>query len=385
MNRVRDPHPTGSYKVGTLVFSAVDDSRKAMFGPSAGTEPRKITGRLYYPVLASDAEGHPHAQIMSRNKAEALAKSFYMKCDYDNEVAAGTYDGDFYEDVSPVPGEEFPLIIFDHGLGSYVESNNLMCTELCSHGYVVAALGHAYEAIETDYEDQSYDLMDKTIAKRQYEPRIRGTIAALKLMVNKKGTYEEQYERLRMLQEKYAGLLLKILEQRVLDVKFMMSEIERRFSDRIDFSKGIGITGHSMGGIVAYYLCQTDNRFVCGINIDGMLIGDYSGMTMKKPFYQISCEDNRGVVSKVMLDTEAPVYWSLFRNMKHLGFGDMIFKVPVKALVGKMDPLKMHEYLCRIHLSFMGRYLKGTGEEVYNPDDEYVADLIARQGGAANA
>ena len=34
---------------------------------------------------------------------------------------------------------------------------------------------------------------------------------------------------------------------------------------------GIGLTGHSFGGAIAYYLCTNDPKYACGINIDGGL------------------------------------------------------------------------------------------------------------------
>lgn len=45
-----------------------------------------------------------------------------------------------------------------------------------------------------------------------------------------------------------------------------------RVWDRLE---GTGVTGHSLGGCVAYYLCRHFEEFICGINIDGGLFGDY--------------------------------------------------------------------------------------------------------------
>ena len=365
------PKPTGEYKVGTTVFTLTDDSRTEKLGPEAGNARRRIAVRLYYPVLPEEVEGRQKAVVMTAVKLNSLAKIYRMPI-----KDAKDMEGEVYLDASPVPCMKFPLIIFSHGMGSYLESNNLMLTELSSHGYVIAAIGHTYEEAATDLYDGSYAFFDKKCNEDMYSPKLRGTFAALKVMLNKKGTNEEQYSRFNAFQSRYCSFLLDRMEERAKDVKFVLDRVREKYEDRIDLSAGAGITGHSIGGATAYYVCRHDDEFKCGINLDGMLLGHYDGMRMKRPFYQISCDDSRSTVSRVTLDNDAPVYWELFNNMKHLGFSDMIFTVPVKMVVGKMDPVKYHEYVCRIHLSMFDKYLKGSDEAVYEPDDEYVRKLV---------
>ena len=370
MEELITPKPTGEYRVGTTVFALTDDSRKEKLGPEAGKAPRRVSVRLYYPVRSEDTEGRKKAVIMPAVKLNALAKIYHMPF-----KDAGDQEGEVYLDAEPVPGKKFPLIIFSHGMGSYLESNNFMLTEIASHGYVIAAVGHTYEEAATDFYDGSYALFDKRCQSDMYFPKTRGSLAALKVMFNKKGTYGEQYDRFDAFQRKYCAFLNDRVEERARDVRLVLSDVRTRYGDRIDITSGAGITGHSIGGSTAYYMCMHD-EFKCGINLDGMLLGNYSGMRMGKPFYQISCEDSRSTVSRVAIDNDAPVYWELFNNMKHIGFSDMIFMVPAKMVVGKMDPVKYHEYVCRIHLSMFDKYLKDSDEEVFAPDDKYVRKLV---------
>jgi hypothetical protein len=46
--------------------------------------------------------------------------------------------------------------------------------------------------------------------------------------------------------------------------------------------------------------------------------------------------------------------------MKHFGFSDMKFLLPVKSMVGKLPAQVFHENLCRCHLEFFDAFLKGT-------------------------
>ena len=53
------------------------------------------------------------------------------------------------------------------------------------------------------------------------------------------------------------------------------------------------------------------------------------------------------------------MYKALFRNVKHMGFSDVMHTLPLKSVVGKQDPDAVHENVCRCHLAFFDAYLKG--------------------------
>lgn len=361
------PKASGEYKVGTTVFSLWDRTRKEKLGPEAGRRDRRIHVRLYYPVLPEDAAGQPEAVVLSERKLKAILKTFSVPGKVDGDATA-----EFYQDVPAVPDKKFPLVIYSHGLGGYTEANNFLCIEICSRGYVVAAVGHPYESAMNEYEDGAVDLFDKACMKKVYEPYWGGAFKLLKCQKNHKGTWEEQFQRFDAFQAQHCGFLRELVEERRKDVACVTDALMERFTDRIDFDAGIGITGHSLGGVTAYDVCHHDDRFSCGINIDGLLAGTYDGLVMKKPFCQISCEENTSLVTRAMLYTEAPAYWEVFKGMKHHGFCDMKFNVPVKAIVGKMEPLMLHDYLCRIHLGFFDKFLKNTGDDSFLIDDGNV-------------
>jgi len=140
----------------------------------------------------------------------------------------------------------------------------------------------------------------------------------------------------------------------------------------IDFLNGIAATGHSMGGAVAYNLCLNSEEIRYGINIDGGLFGDFTGKTLTKPFLQFACKENWNVESAVLLNKEAPVYCAIFDNMKHFGFTDAKFFMPLKMVVGKMDAMKMHTHLTKYHILFLDRYLKKMDAEEITSDDKEI-------------
>ena len=157
---------------------------------------------------------------------------------------------------------------------------------------------------------------------------------------------------------------------------------KKELSDMIDFAKGVGVSGHSMGGDTAYALCARNEDFVCGINLDGALFGDYTNDILRRPFMQVSCKNNENVVNRVYIRHTEPVYKVLFRDMTHIGFADVIkYILPIKLLVGKLDADVLHENLCKCHLEFFDTYLKKLKDtpELKSSDDVkisvYEADM----------
>lgn len=153
----------------------------------------------------------------------------------------------------------------------------------------------------------------------------------------------------------------------------------------IDFEKGIGAAGHSFGGDTAYKLCADFPEYVCGVNIDGALFGDYRNTVQKKPFMQISCRDNENVAARVFLRHEKPVWKVLFRDMKHVGFSDMKHRLRAGAMTGKLPADVLHENLCKCHLEFFDAYLKGLKNEpdIRSSDVITVTKFGADRGGSA--
>lgn len=350
MGMVPKNYITGKFSVGTETFSFTDAGRKELLGNREGD--RKVSVRMYYPVFPDAVIGKEPAAIFSEKKAQAIRKAFHVP---NMEPALSV--AEYYEKAPPVPDEQFPLILFSHGYNSYIEANTYLCCALTSQGYIVASVGHAYEAVETDYEDGSFDLYDKKINKMMYNGMIRTLLAQRKLM-KAKVSPEEAYEKFVAFQKEYAGCVNQRLHEWTKDMTSALREIKARYPKRIDFSNGVGVSGHSLGGTAAYWLCQNDPEIACGINIDGGVFGDYKGKTMTKPFFQICCKENYNLETRPLLMTSAPVHYAIFHDMKHMGFTDAKFYIPIKFLSGKMPADQMHKNLTDIHIRFFEKYLK---------------------------
>lgn len=263
------PSPTGEYAVGTCTFTVFNDREEVLV---PGTM-RSISARLYYPVSKESVKGMAMTRYMSRNVAKGLAKSIHAPINYDKREAC--------------------------------------CTE---------------------YDDGSFIFSLKGLSRKQYEPFLGGMIHAMKLTRNKKGTEHEVAAQFDELQRGYCKFLMSRVPEWEKDTLSVVAYAKKNYADLIDFTPGIAVTGHSFGGATAYALCQHYPEYVCGVNLDGMLIGDYKDKIMTKPFLQICCKGNYCAETKSLIDHSAPVYLAKFEGMQHLGFTDMKHMMAIKAV-----------------------------------------------------
>ncbi|MBR3462113.1 MAG: hypothetical protein IKH20_05500 [Clostridiales bacterium] len=365
MKAVKTPVPSGEYAVGTFTYT-VKDVREEVMAPYGM---RSVAARVYYPVLKESVKDLPKIRYMSPDMAKGMKAVFKVAPKLDEGGLENT--SECYENAPRISGMRFPLIVFNHGYNSFREGNSYLCIDLASHGYVVLSVTHTMEAICTELDDGSAVFFDRSIIRKMYDPMIGGLIAMYKLM-KFKGSLEEAAEKFDEAANKYCRFLIDRTPEWVKDTDAAVEYAKNNLSDLIDFDKGIGCSGHSMGGNTAYALCTQNPDYVCGVNIDGSLFGDYKNTVLTKPFLQISCKDNERVVTRVYLKHTKPVYKVLFRDMRHIGFADSKYIMPMKSQVGKLAPDLMHDNLCKVHREFFDACLKGLKDRPEFVDNDVV-------------
>ena len=349
------PSPTGPYAVGTATYTVYTD-REELRAP--GTK-RNVPVRVYYPADKTSVAGMDRARYMSRNVAEGLKKALHAPISYDKREAAGDNVSECYPDAPRIDGARFPVVVYNHGLSSYRESNSFLCLELASRGYAVLAVGHPYDACCAESDDGTCIFFDAELSKKQYDPLLGGMLKAFQL-TRSQGTHRELARQFDALQQRYCKLILSRVREWEQDTLDAVGYAQQAYGDRMDFGCGMAVTGHSLGGAVAYLLCLDHPEFVCGVNMDGALFGDTAGKVLTRPFLQISCKGNVKAETRVFVDHTKPVYGAVFNNMQHLGFTDMKHMMNLKLLTGKLDADVMHENLCRLHLEMFDTYVRKT-------------------------
>ena len=361
------PSPSGEYAVGTFTYTVFNDREETLYPGKM----RSVPSRVYYPVDKRSVEGQKKYHYLSRDMAMGLKKIMKMPINYDKAEARGENVSECYLNAPRIVGKKFPLVVFSGAMGSFREANSYLCIDLASHGYVVIVVGHPFETVCAEFDDGTRVYYDKAIDKKMLDPYWKGLRANTK-MIKMKGTVEELSEAFDVFQRSYSTYLMGRIDDWVKDTKAAVRYARENLGDLIDFSPGIGASGHSYGGNTAYRLCAEDPDYVCGINMDGALFGDYSDIVLNRPFMQISCRDNEGIVSRVYLKHSEKVYKVVFDKMKHLGFSDMKYQLRIGFYVGKLDADVAHENMCRCHLEFFDACLKKIKPEPEITDNEVI-------------
>jgi len=230
--------PTGPYQVGTQVIHMVDEKRSAWYGEES-SGPREIMVRVWYP--AQPQEGDQKAPYVYNEKligyvvAEDFGIPKYLMRNISN------INGNSWSEAQPV-NEKFPVLIFSHGIGGLKIQNTTQMEEMASHGYVVFACDHAYDAGVSIFPGE----------------RIIYSKTALP-----EGITEKEKWDLRRVQLSY----------RAADIQFMLDEMARgnfltiALKNSLDLEH-IGVFGHSFGGGTSVVVASTDERIDACFGLD---------------------------------------------------------------------------------------------------------------------
>ena len=252
--------PTGKYQVGTQVIHMVDNDRSAWYGQES-SNPREIMVRVWYP--AQPQEGDLKAPYVYNEKliGDMVSEGFgipkYLMQNISN-IKANSWSG-----IDPVD-KKFPVLIFSHGHGGLKIQNTTQMEEMASHGYVIFACDHAYDAGVSIFPGERV-IFNKTNIPEDYS--------------------EEEKWDLRRVQ----------LDYRATDIQFMLDEMARgnflseALKNSLDL-ENIGLFGHSFGGGTSIVVASTDDRIDACFGLDAWFLPVPSSVLnsdLNKPFLHL--------------------------------------------------------------------------------------------------
>lgn len=246
------PPTSGPFEVGTVSFELVDSSRTDPLAPEP-QDSRDLMVSLFYPTNVTTSE---HG-----NFSFAPAFTPFMATVFDTH--AGVPNGTSANLVSrsylnaPLVDSELPILVFGHGFGGSRLIYTAQLEELASHGWIIVAVDHTYEAIAVEFPD--------------------GRVVQSNVPADADLEYVKW-----------------VLPTRVEDVKFVLDSLR----DPVTLKKipgleecdtelktdSVGIFGHSLGGATAAQAMSNYSDFGCGVNIDGTLFGSVAGSGLENPF-----------------------------------------------------------------------------------------------------
>ena len=260
------PPPTGPFAVGKTTVQWTDESRVEPLSPNH--EPRELMVDIWYPAEPSNTATADYldAEAYERTMGADGFQSFFREASETLRQRVKTHA------LPAAPyarsAQQSPLLIFSPGGGMPRELYAAQLEDLASHGYVVAAISHPYDAIVTLFPD------GRRIA---YSDKRWPTTPSLEGEAN-----------------------LNQLEWHAKDIRFVLDELTRAnlagsstlpVARHLDLTH-VGALGHSFGGIAAAHACQLDQRFKACLNEDGVvakrpLFLDVRGWAMDQVFMLI--------------------------------------------------------------------------------------------------
>jgi len=279
------PRPTGGFGIGRVTYHWVDSSR-AKFLDARAAPRRELMVDVWYP--AGRGIGGPRAaylpgiacvrhalgdSVLRRQFAPAYAA-----------VASGLLQTHASEGAAATcPANGCPVLIFSHGGGVDRSFYTSQYEDLASHGYVVAAIAHAYDTHLVVFPD------GRAVGAA---PAFRDTLpvdTALSL-------WRRELER----ELRDQAQVRRLIGVEAADIRFVIDQLAHYARDarrraplarKLDLTR-IGAFGHSAGGEAAALACQVDARLEACLNQDGVMnnlpfVRDASGRTMNQPFMYI--------------------------------------------------------------------------------------------------
>jgi predicted esterase len=369
------PKPTGPYAVGTATLDFVDPARtEAEHGNE--NEHRTLSVQFWYP--ADTTAGYERAPLFinSRSMTGAIAEVSGLHPFFYRTMKSAKTDSYINTPLSEKQ-KKFPILLFSHGLGQYLQQNITQMQELASHGFIVCSMAHTYYCSAVARKDGTIIKWIKSpVTPEEKEEAWKRSIAYNKRLRKTPGNeVEMQWEEV-----KAEGLFDKVVRIWCDDQRFILNKIEELnqgkksnlFSGRIDLNN-IGLFGFSFGGNIAVLSTLRDHRVKAGVNIDSTFWRHPDGIPeINKPImdvvndnYQKDVHDgyeffpekrNIALFEKNLNDA----YYLRIYNATHANATDLAFLTPLLKLLKKTGNIGTQEYhriLNEYLLEFFNKYL----------------------------
>lgn len=377
------PAPTGPYTVGTTTWRLTDKSRQETIGEEGGF--RQVEVHAWYPS-AAPRRGEPAPYLRSGlAEVQGFAKRLGSATAFDGLASVRTHAE---TDAKPAgTPQKLPILVFSHGFVGMPSSYTALLEDLASHGYAVLSVVHPYEAAAATLEDgRIVSFVDAAGQLRKPIQKVLGEWATEDDLMAEVTRQTDDEAQARLLRKYFSGLQETgvALQRWVDDTKLVLDRLSSlpptspagRLAARLD-RDGVGVFGHSMGGIAAGQFCSEDRRCKAGLNLDGIpQSGTMIDHSLGRPFLMVySARPGRtGASDAVYRRGASPYIRADVRDTLHLDFSDMPYwggPLRERALLGKLAPERITEITRAIVRDFFDQQLRGrkskllAGEPVY--------------------
>ena len=365
--------PTGEYSIGATNFDFE-------FPSEISDSPRKLNIRAWYPSDASEGD----LNLISSQRMVDKTVEFYDMPDFlaTTEVSLSLKDAPIADGAAP-----FPVLIFNHGFGSFTEQSTVNMQELASHGYIVLSLSHPGSSLLTEYTDGSYvyynpdlpafvEQLDYEQASKNSFDLMSSTVSAVDTAEN----FDAYWPAMRTLAQgaPFANMQ-PILREWIEDSSAVIDAIAAGQTERFSTifaafldKENIGLFGHSLGGMTALATSMTNTNIKAVINLDGPFAFNEPIENINLPIPMcMFMADGFGAGGDVISirNINTPLFerapqggcLAIFNDAWHMNFSDLNYLSFLRLLkvLGPVNQEKFGIEQNHLLVSFFDRHLKG--------------------------
>ncbi|KWX77168.1 choline esterase [Paenibacillus riograndensis] len=350
------PEPIGSYTVGRtqmdFEYTASDHSK------------RELTAFVYYP--SDSNEGKSTSTYMFPEVYDMLNEQPLISAYLEGK---GFFSIDIktqcYDDLA-LSGKEkrYPVLFYVCGGGGSPEWGTVLCTDMASIGYVVVSIGHPnstmYKRKDGRLFNVSEDFSDAIMALSE-DPGMQALAGKMEMRPDDE-TAAQMCRNVLTLPiiarvTEYSELQAEDVRT-VADYLYKLDAGEQNsiFEGRLLFDIGLGIIGHSYGGLTTAMVCRDDDRFACGIGLDSGAFG-LLGSDLKTPFLLLFREPNYNMNAIIGANNSMETYYFSVDRVAHLDYCDIVFTSVNEELRGERDAMEMRNLVTDYTKNFFDHYI----------------------------
>jgi len=369
------PLPTGPHAVGyqdIMTPGGVEGSFLRLYYPSIHPLNETINQHCVWPLWAEDEylrgfvnfmqavlarwpSWAPRGEFLFIDQVAYIAPVMHLGCTYIWKLLNGKVYCPILRNAPLSPEKKWPVIVFSHGMGCTRFAYSRMCTDLASHGFVVAAVEHRDASACVTFTMEG--------STKHWIPFRRITDSEKEYTVRNEQLHQRVVEARRAL-DVVTSLANGDQVDNVLPqaADFDLSV----WKGNLDLSRPV-MAGHSYGGATTLLTMATDARFQCGLVLDGWLFPlKDEEVTITQPLVFINTESfmNRDNIAKMKTflgpeDSKA-IFIKGSVHQNHID-APLIFKSPlVKRIMGfhsQTDPVLVLDLNDKLMLHFIWTHL----------------------------
>ena len=210
-------------------------------------------------MLARWPSWAPRGEFLFIDQISYIAPLMHLGCTHVWKLLNGRVHCPILKSAPVSRDKQWPVVVFSHGMGCSRFAYSRICTDIASHGFIVAATEHRDGSAALSYTMERGEkiwINHRRIEDGEKEYSVRN--GQLKLRI------AEVVRTLNLMEELNKGSnITNVLE----DAAEYKLEV---FKNMMDLSKPI-LTGHSYGGATTMMTLAQDKRFTQAVVLDGWL------------------------------------------------------------------------------------------------------------------